>query len=211
MKVDSGSEEPHPTASQPFRSPPPEPMSRRHALAGLLGLGLSLLARRASAISSPRIPWDERMELAVTFDLVHGDGNSRRPYVAVWIEDPQGRSVRTISLWIQRGRLTWISHLRRWFRAERVRQGESGGNLMNSSSSATRQAGRYTVVWNGRTDAIGPLVQQGRYFLCIEAVRHGYMTQLIRQDFDFGSAPFVAELAGNSEIGGVHVEYRERS
>jgi hypothetical protein len=196
----------------------PRRISRRSWLASLLAVGGSLLARPAAAHFEPlgRIlalpqaaPWDDRFEVAVTFDVTTPDGG-RRPYVVVFVESLDGKPVRTVGIWIQRGRRSWIRQLRHWFRLERERQVAGGeGDLADTISSPTRRAGTYTMVWDGRSDT-GEPVELGTYALGIEAVRERGTYQLIRSEFTFDAKPFAEDLEGNPEIGGARVEYRER-
>ncbi|MEX2583430.1 MAG: DUF2271 domain-containing protein [Gemmatimonadota bacterium] len=190
-------------------------MSRRGALAGLLTMGAALVTRPAHALatlarSGPRAaPWDDRFELAVTVEVITPSGG-RRPYVVVYVETPDEKPVRTIGMWIQRGRRSWIRELRRWFRMERDRQRAGGaGDISDAISSPTRRPGTYTLVWDGRTDA-GEPAEMGTYFVCVECVRERGSYQIIRQELTFAGTPFAVDLEGNQEIGGARVEYRER-
>ena len=188
------------------------PVSRRDALGTLVALGLSLFAPRRVAGAPFAARWNDRFELAVNVEIAQPQGGrARRPYVAVWVENPAGQSVRTLSLWVQNsGRgPRWIPDLRRWYRAERERQSAGGAGLVGTVSSPTRAAGAYTVLWNGRDDA-GQPVDQGEYHVCVEAAREHGTYQLIRQPFTFASRAFRAELGGNAEISRVAVDFRER-
>lgn len=156
-------------------------------------------------------PWDDRMELFVPFEINTPTGfRYRRPYVAVWIEDKQGASVRTLALWIQGGRgVRWLRHLSEWYQDEQTRQAAQGGDLTNTSS-ATRQPGKYSVVWNGRDDQNKP-VQQGEWTLCIETAReHGPHT-ILRKALTLESRPLKVDLGSNEEIKSAAVEYRRRT
>ena len=47
--------------------------------------------------------WDDKFELAVDLEIVAQQGyQSQRPYVAVWIEDSEGHTGRTLSLWVNK-------------------------------------------------------------------------------------------------------------
>ena len=138
------------------------PLSRREALAALGVFTLSLVRpARAAASSVPAAArWNDRFELAVNLEIAQPQGGrARRPYVAVWIENPAGEPVRTLSLWVQNsGRgPRWISELRRWYRGERATQASGSTSLVATVSSPTRTAGSYTVLWNGRDDAGQPV------------------------------------------------------
>lgn len=191
-------------------------ITRRDLLARLVAFGLSLTGSRALAqagrpfgsAGARAVPWDDRFELAIT---LHIQGPGRRPYVAVFLEDEAGTPVCTVRLWVQKARRRWIADLRHWFRQERDRRAAGGSDLIATVSSPTRQAGRYTVRWNGRDDAGRP-VEQGVYQLCVETVRQGGGNHLVRQAFTFGTTPFQATLDGsNPDISEVSVEYRQRA
>ena len=187
------------------------PVSRRDALAALGAFNLSLVHPRglAALTALPAARWDDRYELAVTLAIAQPAGQrARRPYVAVWIEDAAGEQVRTLSLWVQttgRGP-RWIQDLRRWFRGERERQA-AGRGLVATASSPTRMAGTYTVTWNGRTDA-GQPVEQGQYYVCVEAAREHGTYQLLRQPYAFASRAFQGDLGSNAEIARASVDFR---
>ena len=191
-------------------------LTRRAWLGNLLALaaafrGTSALAQVERGL--PRVKWDDRFEMVIDIEINQPEGRRyNRPYVAVWVEDGAGKSVRTLSLWVNtNGRgPRWIRDLRRWFRAEENRRAEDGGDLVATISSATRRSGRYSLVWNGRDDAGRP-VDLGSYFVCIEAAREHGTYQLTRGEYTFAGKPFAAEMPGNLEISKATVEYRHRA
>lgn len=156
-------------------------------------------------------PWDDAFELVVNFEINLPEGRRiLRPYVAIWIEDADGYSVRTLSLWYQLGRgVRWLNNLRRWVRGERARQAADGGDLSTTVSSATRPAGKYRVVWNGRDDKNKP-VTQGKYTLYIEASREHGTYQLMRQEITVASQPFKNDIPGNLEMKSASLEFQRR-
>ena len=191
-------------------------LGRRGMLARLAGVALSVSGLSAlRAVAPPRSAarkWDDRFELAVDFDIASQEGfRYHRPYVAVWVEDPSGKRVRTLSLWVNtNGRgPRYIRELRRWVSGEREQEDAGGPDLVASMSGATRPPGQYSVVWNGRDDR-GNLVEQGPYRVVIEAAREHGSYQLMQQDLTLGAKPVAADLSGNEEIGRAHVEYRRR-
>ncbi|WP_293909853.1 DUF2271 domain-containing protein, partial [Deinococcus sp.] len=109
-------------------------------------LGLAS-AQGSAAAKTAALPGT--MELAVNLELAAPSGSRyERPYVAVYIEDAQGKAVRTVSLWAQPSRRgqRYLSDLRRWF-------SESGGAaLLPTTTSPTRNPGKYSLVWDGKTD-----------------------------------------------------------
>jgi hypothetical protein len=76
-----------------------------------------------------------------------GGGNAENPYIAVWVETATGTFVDTISLWYSSGENErYLSDMRSWM--------SSSGGTDRSMSGATRTAGSYSVVWDGK-DASG--------------------------------------------------------
>jgi hypothetical protein len=183
--------------------------SRRHfltqastaiaALALLPFAGLGALAQKAK--------WGNH-QLIIDLEINQpGFGRYNRPYIAVWIEDGSGQSVRTLALWLQKGKGSrWVPELLRWFNGERQRQRKNAGDLVETLSSPTRNPGMYQVLWDGKDDK-GLLLDQGEYYLCVEAAREHGSYQLIREKLAFTGAAFSKKLAGNQEIKGIGLEY----
>ncbi|MBN9502120.1 MAG: hypothetical protein BGO01_10830 [Armatimonadetes bacterium 55-13] len=192
---------------------PDEKLSRRGMLTGMATFALSLTSVGALASSIRRgTKWDSKYEAAINFEIDQPDGvRYHRPYVAVWLENKEGKAVRTLSLWVQTTRRgpRWIPDLRRWYRDEQDRKAANGGDLVETISSATRMPGKYTLVWNGMDDA-GKPVDQGDYYVCIEAAREHGTYQLIRKSFTFTNKAFKQKLEGNLEIKEAEVEFRKR-
>ena len=193
------------------------PLDRRGALARLAGVALSLTGltafRRSTTPAGVAAPkWDDRFELAVDLEIAPQQGyRYHRPYVAVWVEDANGKPVRTLSVWVNtsgRGP-RYIRELRRWFTMERDQEDAGGPDLITTVSSATRLPGQYTVTWNGRDDR-GNVVDQGAYRVLIEAAREHGSYQLMQQDLTLGAKPVAADLGSNEEIGRARVEYRRK-
>ncbi len=186
-------------------------ISRRHFLArtstfasfiafgGLNSLVSSLAAKATSK-------WDAKMELEIALEIAKPGGfNFRynRPYVAVWLEDAKGLPVRMLSLWYQTGKGNrWLPDLKRWFKAN------DDSDLAATLSGPTREPGTYKLVWDGKNDK-KTLVDQGEYFVCIEAAREHGTYQLIRERLEFAGTPFSKTLTGNEEIKGASVVYRK--
>ncbi len=181
---------------------------QRLAAFALAATSLPLLTQVSEA--APK--WKDDFELAVNFKINKPGGTRyHRPFVAAWIEDANGKSVRTLCLWYQqtnRG-FRWLPDLKRWYRLEKKRKAERGGDLAKVISSATRKPGNYSLVWNGRDDD-GKQLDQGTYFVCIEAARENGTYQIIREDVSIGSRAFRKALDSNIEIKEASVEYRKK-
>ena len=190
------------------------PLSRRNLLARMATLALSAAAFPGAlpALAQGKSVWNREYELAVNFEINQPSGERyRRPYVAVWIEDSEGNPVRTLSLWVQTRKPgpRWIPDLKRWYRKEKKRKSADGGDLIETISVATRQPGKYSLVWNGRNDD-GKIVPQGNYVVNLEAAREHGTYGFLRETVAVGARPFRSEIGGNLELKGASVEYRKK-
>lgn len=186
-------------------------LTRRDVLIRLAASALALAGVRAQGQPAKPARWDDRMEMAINFEINPPDGfRYRPPYVAVWLEDQSGSAVRTLSLWVEAGRGSrWIPDLRRWYRDGLAVWKGGGPDLITTVSSATRMPGRYSLVWNGRDDRGRP-VPQGSYVVNLETAReHGPYT-LAQKAVTVGTRPFTAAVPGNEELKGATIEYRKR-
>ncbi len=158
--------------------------------------------------------WGDAYELRVSFEVNGPQGNAgryRRPYVAVWIEDKDGLTARTLALWLMTRQPgpRWHADLKRWYRDDQVRRLADDTDLIDTISRATRPPGKYSLTWDGKDDhgkALGP----GTYTVCIEAAREHGTYQIIRKDITIADQPFAEELKGNVEIKSAALEYRRK-
>jgi len=158
-------------------------------------------------------PWNSDFELQVEFELNRPDTPSyRRPYVAVWIEGKGREPVRTLALYLMTKPPgpRWHGELYRWYRDDKKRMAE-GDRLavIDTVSSATRPAGTYKVVWDGR-DNHGRRLPQGSYTVLLEAAREHGTYQLIRQRVTCADEPWQIELPANEEVKKAMLRYRRK-
>ncbi len=151
--------------------------------------------------------WNKGYELLVNLELAQLPGFGRRPFVAVWVEDKDKKSVRTIAVWFNKER--WLHDLRLWYSGNYA-SFNGTVNTMASISSATRSAGKYSLKWDGK-DNKGNFVAPGKYTIYIEAVREHGTYQLIKQEMDLSNKAQIAILEGNVEITGASFEYRKKT
>ncbi|GAB4008555.1 hypothetical protein GCM10028808_14980 [Spirosoma migulaei] len=146
--------------------------------------------------------WNPDQELLINFELPLFQGRSHRPFVAVWIEDENGKPVRNLALWYNKPR--WLPELRDFYAMQRNADFDA-----NSISSATRSPGEYSLQWDGKDNA-GQYVKQAKYTICIEAAREHGSYQIIRQAMDFNGKLKQQTLPGNVEIATAALDYRKK-
>ncbi|MFT3992106.1 MAG: DUF2271 domain-containing protein [Luteolibacter sp.] len=152
------------------------------------------------------------MELDIKLELNKPEAQRYlRPYVAVWLEDKDGYPVRTLSVWILKGEkgLRWLPDLKRWSRADKIRKMVDPTDLLPTVSSATRNPGEYSLVWDGLDDQKQPLAA-GEYTLYIEAAREKGTYQIMKHAVNVGGEPFKATLEGNEEVKSVSLDYHKK-
>lgn len=159
-------------------------------------IALSLLPTFSMAQSLP-----ESAKLDVQFELPKIDTTMyARPYVAVWVEDSSRKSVKTIELWV--GKDEWLKDLRSWWR----KVGRYDRELVDAVTSATRPAGQYRFVWDGKSDS-GEKLEQGEYTIHIEVVREHGGRNYLRQKLMLGSENVSYQLKPTEETGEITLDY----
>lgn len=110
-------------------------------------------------------PWPAGFQVNVQVALKKIEGSRRifRPYVAVWILDAHRYIVRTVAVWGDDPR--YQRKLNSWWNQPR-----NGGDEPASVARATRAAGAYAVVWDGKDD-FGRSLPAGVYTVCLEVCR----------------------------------------
>ena len=146
--------------------------------------------------------WTAGQELLINVELADLGGGARRPYVAVWVEDEQHKPVRRLALWYRKPR--WLPDLRSFSDAQR----EVPVDLM-SIASATRSAGNYALIWDGKNDQ-GEYVALGNYTIYIEAAREHGTYQLMKQTMKFDGKAKSQALSGNEEVSGASLVYKTK-
>ena len=159
-------------------------------------IALSLLPTFSMAESLP-----ESAKLDVQFELPKIDTTMyARPYVAVWVEDSSRKSVKTIELWV--GKDEWLKDLRSWWR----KVGRYDRELVDAVTSATRPAGQYRFVWDGKNDS-GEKLEQAEYTIHIEVVREHGGRNYLRQKVTLGSENVSYQLKPTEETGEITLDY----
>ena len=143
--------------------------------------------------------WPSGYELSVDVTLKTPDGNAKRPYLVLWIENAQGQPVRTVTLWGNKAK--YFKDLPAWWRFAKD-DAENIGDV----SRATRNFGRYSIQWDGRDDQGEPL-PPGPYNITLEVTReHG--THARRSvKIECGNNPAKAVIQAGSEFEECPVTY----
>jgi FAD:protein FMN transferase len=111
-------------------------------------------------------PWPDDYQVTLNFELPNPGGRARRPYVAFWIEDADGKAVRTVAVWGNSPK--WLPTMSGWWK-----YGKDNKDLLRAVTKATRAPGKYELVWDGKDDA-GKALPQGTYTVKLEVHReHG--------------------------------------
>jgi thiamine biosynthesis lipoprotein len=145
--------------------------------------------------------WPDGKQVTVALELPSiADGKRyRRPYVAIWIEDKDGKAVRTLSVWGNSSR--YLKDLNTWWKFAK-----DDATLVNTVTRATRSPGKYEVVWDGKDDA-GKAVGQGTFTVKVEVHReHGkHLTQSGK--IECGKDDAKATLDKNEETAATEIAY----
>jgi FAD:protein FMN transferase len=143
-------------------------------------------------------------ELSIEFELARFEGRFRRPFVAVWIEDKNKEPIRNIAVWYNKSR--WLPDLKRWY--TKYQSSNMDAATLSSISSATRSAGKYTLVWDG-TDDKGKKVPNGKYTIYIEAAREHGTYQLIKQEVEWNTKAKHTDITGGVEITSASLDFHK--
>jgi thiamine biosynthesis lipoprotein ApbE len=160
--------------------------------------------------------WNNDFELLVNFEINQPEaerGRYRRPYVAIWVEDPAGKPVRTLALWVSlsgSGPFQWLPDLKRWYKSDEERKRAEKKDIFFNISRPTRPAGKYKLIWDGK-DNDGKQLAAGDYTIFIEAAREHGTYQSIKRAVSLSNKAFREDLKGNVEIRSASIEYRKKA
>ncbi len=151
---------------------------------------------------APPESWPENHQVTVELSIRGGFGRRggfKRPYMALWVEDAEGKIVRTVAVWGREAK--YVRELSYWVRAV-------GGLRFNvrSITSATRPPGKYSLVWDGKDDE-GQPVPMGKYKIVVEINReHGGHTRE-SVDVECGTTPATYTIRQTAESDESSVTY----
>lgn len=143
---------------------------------GFRGFELNATPQKAT----PKSAWPAKHEVILSFKLINSWETVNKPrkrqkfkrhFVAAWVEDTEGRRVRLLALWADRGELKYLKDLNDFWKFGWTLAGESSDpRSARSISKATRRPGRYRLLWDGLDDN-GKALPQGKYVLRLDVNR----------------------------------------
>jgi hypothetical protein len=163
--------------------------------------------RAALAASVMLLPAAQAADLEVNVQIPRLDvAEYHRPYVAVWIENPDQSVATQLAVWYQtdpkkEDGTQWLKDLRQWWR----RGGRELSVPIDGVTGATRAVGDHKLSFKSQSAALSNLAP-GKYAVVVEAVREVGGRELLRVSFDWpAQAKQHAEAQGKSELGLVTV------
>lgn len=132
-----------------------------------------------------------------------------RPYVAIWIENPDQSVAKHLAVWYQTDKkkedgTQWLKDLRQWWR----RGGREQTMPIDGVTGATRPVGEHTLQFKSGDKQIAGLAN-GQYNLVVEAVREVGGRELLRVPFEWpGTQPQHASTQGKSELGTITLDIK---
>ena len=127
-----------------------------------------------------------------------------RPYVAVWLQSPDRKTVRDIAVWYdyklpQEEGKKWLKDMRQWWRVS----GRGQDDLADGITGATQAVGTHTIKVADNHSALSAL-PPGDYELVVEAAREKGGREVLRLPLPWPSDPATSvDAQGESELGRV--------
>jgi len=164
--------------------------------------GFALLERPHLLQTTAPTNWPSGYQVTVTLPLKAGR-SSKRPYVAVWVEDTSGKVVRILAFWGNKSK--YFSDLSTiWSRLK------GNQKQLRSVTRATRPAGKYELVWDGLDEERKP-VPLGSYRITVETNQEYGAYAKQTGTIDLGSTPTSITLPATTNFDTVLVQYGPKS
>lgn len=149
-------------------------------------------------------------ELTIEVEIPRLDvAEYHRPYVAAWIESPDGQVAAQLSVWYDIGMrdnegTKWLKDLRQWWR----RGGRDLDMPVDGLSAATRPVGRHPLKFDSTQPPLAGLAA-GDYRLMVEASREVGGRELLQIDFQWPPTQAVELGAtGERELGALSLKLK---
>ncbi|GAB5348411.1 DUF2271 domain-containing protein [Alteriqipengyuania sp. 357] len=157
----------------------------------------------ASAFAAPAAAGDMQIQLEIPRLRV---AEYHNPYVAVWLEDADGKAVANLDVWYDvdlRGDdpRKWLPDMRTWWR----RAGRSADMPADGISGPTQVPGTYTLRFREGSRPL-PKLAAGSYVLRVEAAREVGGRELVSIPFQWPpKKPMTGTKSGSKELGKVRL------
>ncbi len=171
----------------------------------------AVTATTAATAVSPAGTFASTQEVAVTWTYKPtGGGRIHNPYVAVWVEDSDGVPVRIVHFEYQIGKgRRWINEMKRWARVDEVFVALGKESSADTTTSATRVPGTYSVAWDGK-NADGDYVKNGKYSVYVEAAREKGPYQFVKTDVTLDGSAVKVTGTPSGELTAVSVALKAK-
>ena len=157
-----------------------------------------------SDISSADQLWNKGYILQIDLEVARiSEQFVHRPFVAIWVQDANQKPIKLLSVWFNKPK--WLRDLREFFKNYGANF-SPGAFSMSASAGATRSAGKYSIVWDGKDEA-GNYVPPGTYAIQIEAAREHGTYQMMSGSIECSKKPATITIPGNTEIAGATISY----
>jgi hypothetical protein len=166
--------------------------------------GFQAFELKGDLTGATNLLWPPGYKLEIALQLKQPNVDSKRlrkPYVAVWIEDQSGQSVRTLTVWGNAPK--YLKDLPAWWAIAKDDRA-----LVSSVTRATRPAGKYTLVWNGLDDNEKP-VPPGGYSVVLEVVREHGSRAIQRAAIACADKPATGVIPAGSEFEAARLNFGE--
>jgi thiamine biosynthesis lipoprotein len=169
--------------------------------------GLARLEQQLAINVAASADWPPGYALTVSFTLTQGAASNgfgrrrdpRRPYVAVWIETTSGGLVRVLAFWANKAK--YYPELSGFWNVASRNQ-----DLLYATARATREPGKYQLIWDGLTDA-RKSAPPGTYRVVIETDQEHGVYAKQAGTIVCGNSPASLTLAATANFEAVKVQY----
>jgi hypothetical protein len=156
-----------------------------------------ILLTGLAAVGAAAPAFADKVEVSVTVPQL-GVAEYHRPYVAIWLEQPDQPAIKTLAVWYdydnrENGGTKWLRDLRSWWRAG----GRDAAKPAEALTGATRAPGPQKAQFDA--GALKP----GVYTLKVEAVREDGGRELVSLPLTYDGKSATANAAGKEELGAI--------
>lgn len=158
----------------------------------------------ATSASGAALPDGATLDIGFTFEAAGGSGGpSRNPYIAAWVETPEGDLVANIAVWYDPPKGDrWINNLASWYTAV----SDTSSDYLQTTTGATQPAGTYALTWDG-TGADGSRAAQGDFVVYLESAQEHGNHSLTSASIALGSSSTEVPLPDDGDLSAATATY----